>query len=136
MADRLFELILSVKRKCAATEEIVQKELGLSQAELHGILSIGADDRLPGSTFSAKMGLSVSRGSRVLQRLVVKKLARTHVNTEDRRSLTVSLTPRGAAMQEKARERMMACERRITAALSANQVSAIKQSLQLLERTL
>ncbi len=136
MKNHLFELILAIKRKCLATEERIQKQLNLSQAEFHGLLSIKPNEQLPGNTFSERMGLSPSRGSRVLWRLVSKELMRTRTNSEDRRSVVISLTEQGKSVQNNAKESILACEGKIKASLSHEQISRIKESLQLLEQSL
>lgn len=132
MQSHLFELILKIKQKCMATEEVIQNELKLSQAELHGLLSISGNEQLPGSVFSERMSLSPSRGSRVLWKLVSRRLLRTSVNAADRRSVTISLTRKGKNLQQKAKQGMLTCEKKITADLTEKQISGIKESLHLL----
>ncbi len=136
MKNHLFELILAIKQKCLATEERVQKELNLSQAEFHGLLSLTPDEQLLGNTFAERMGLSPSRGSRVLWRLVSKGLLQTYTNTEDRRSVVISLTVQGKSAQKNVKKRMQACEEKITVNLSPAQINRIKKSLQILEQAL
>jgi hypothetical protein len=60
MGRRLFELILGVKRKCQVSEEQIQAELGLSQAQFHGLIVLADGQEVTGCEFAQRMALSPS----------------------------------------------------------------------------
>lgn len=132
----LFELILAVKRKCACNEEQIQEQLGLSAAEFHGLMALQRGQAVPGGQFAERMGLSPSRGSRVLNQLVTDGLVKTELSPTDRRSISVALTPRGARMKGRITEHMEACERRICGKLAQADVHQVRGALELLEAAL
>jgi len=136
MDAHLFELVLSIKRKCLSTEEEVQKELKLSPAEFNGLLSIKSGEQVSGNVFAERMGLSPSRGSRVLWRLVSRGFIRMEVDAEDRRNIVVSLTPQGRNMKKRLENRMLKCEGKVLSALPQDMVEEIKESLSVLEKAM
>jgi DNA-binding MarR family transcriptional regulator len=136
MNAHLFELVLSIKRKCLSTEEQVQKELKLSPAEFNGLLSIKSRELVTGNMFAERMGLSPSRGSRVLWRLVSRGFIRMEVDAEDRRNIVISLTQQGKNMKKRLNQRMLKCERKIISSLPEDRVDEIKGSLSVLEKAM
>lgn len=136
MSGRLFELILAVKRRCQGSEEQIQKELGLSQAEFNALIVLDEGQELSGCEFARRMVLSPSRGSRVLNKLVSDGYARTIPGPKDRRAIMISLTPEGRAIKLQIIGRMEACESRISGALDQTSVAKIRQALELLETVL
>ena len=113
MNRRFFELILAIKRKCQCNEERIRQEVGLSQAQFNGLLALDGGREVSGCQFANGMGLSPSRGSRVLNALVVAGYAKTRVSPDDRRTVLISLTPRGRRMREQIMSCAAACEDRI-----------------------
>jgi DNA-binding MarR family transcriptional regulator len=136
MSRRFFELILAIKRKCQCHEEQIQAELGLSQAEFNGLSVLDGDQELPGCEFSRQMGLSPSRGSRVLNTLVTHGYVQTQSRPDDRRAIRVSLTGRGKRMKAKIADRMTSCEKRIIDNLDDRGRVQVAQALELLETAL
>ncbi len=136
MGERLFELILAVKRKCQGNEERIQDELGLSQAQFNGLIVLDEGAALAGGEFAQRMALSVSRGSRVLAALAAEGYVKAQASPGDRRAVSISLTPRGRRVRQQIFRRMEACERRICGALDEPRVGQLKSALQLLETVL
>lgn len=136
MSRRLFELILAIKRKCQCNEEQIQAELGLSQAEFNGLIVLDEERELLGCEFARQMGLSPSRGSRVLNALVTHGYVRTPFSPEDRRAIRVTLTGKGRRMKAKIADRMASCEKRIIDHLDTRGRRQVVQALELLETAL
>ena len=136
MSRHLFELILSVKRKCQRNEEEIQDELGLSQAEFNGLIVLKPGERILGFDFAERMGLSPSRGSRVLNQLVTQGYVKTQVRRDDRRTVLIGLTAKGTRKKKRVLGRMQACEKRIAAELTKRQISQARRALELLEGAL
>lgn len=136
MSERLFELILAVKRKCQSNEERIQDELGLSQAQFNGLIVLDDSRLLSGGEFAARMALSVSRGSRVLAALAAEGYAKAQESPGDRRAVSISLTPKGRRTRQRIFRGMEACESRICKALDDQRVGQLKSALQLLEAVL
>jgi DNA-binding MarR family transcriptional regulator len=136
MGERLFELILAVKRKCQSNEERIQDELGLSPAQFNGLIVLDDDQALSGGEFAERMALSVSRGSRVLAALAADGYVKAQESSGDRRAVSISLTAKGRRARQQIFRRMEACESRICRALDDRRVGQLKSALQLLEAVL
>jgi len=115
MSRRLFELILAVRRKCQGSEERIQRELGLSPAEFNALTVMDDVGEITGCEFAKEMVLSPSRGSRVLDRLVTDGYVKTRVRPQDRRTILISLTPKGRKTRLKMFDHMKDCESRFAA---------------------
>jgi DNA-binding MarR family transcriptional regulator len=133
MRQTLFTLILSIKRKCAANEMRIQDELHLTHAEFNGLLVMTDGESFPSGTFSSRMGLSPSRGSRVLSRLRQRGWIVMDIDRKDRRCVTVRLSRSGRALQKKIESRMQECEDRMTSHLDMPSLASIRRSLEILE---
>jgi len=136
MSKRLFELILGVKRKCQGSEERIQEDLGLSQAEFNALVVLDDQQEVSGCEFAERMALSPSRGSRVLNKLVTGGYAKALTGPSDRREIAISLTPEGRRAKQRIIGHMEACESRICAGLDRTSVEQIKHALELLEAVL
>ena len=136
MDRRFFELILAVKRKCQGTEEQIQEELGLSQAEFNGLIVLDDRQAISGNEFAERMALSPSRGSRVLNKLVTDGYVQTHVGANDRRAILISLTGKGKRTRQKIITHMEACESRVCGSLDPTSIEQIKHALEMLDAAL
>lgn len=132
MEQKFFELIIQIRKKCIQTEEKIQKELQISPAEFNGLLSIHPKQKMPCALFSGQMGLSASRGSRVIGKLQENGFIQLKTIPNNRRSVEVSLTKRGLEMRAILEERMAECEKRFITQLSKKQIQEIRKSLTLL----
>jgi|WetSurMetagenome_2_1015567.scaffolds.fasta_scaffold230636_1 DNA-binding MarR family transcriptional regulator len=129
MAERIFDIITNLKKKCLDKEESIQKEYLLSPAEYNGLLSVAPDEVYSCNQLSRKMGLSVSRSSRVLEKLIRNGYLKGISNNEDRRVLKVTLTKKGISTRNKIDKRLEECEKEIINKFQ-------KSELYLLENTL
>ncbi|MCR4438043.1 MAG: MarR family transcriptional regulator [bacterium] len=132
MEKRLFELIMTVSAKCWATEQKIMDQLELSPAEFNGLLIMKEEEALPAFELSAKMGLSPSRGSRVIDRLAKQGYVSVTTAAEDRRRVNVALTSQGKQMQLRIGELMTECEARLLAALPPQAHEKVREALTLL----
>ncbi len=136
MDATLFELIFIIKQQCISTEEKICKELNLNCSEFKALVTLSSEDVLPGNTFSQKLGLSPSRGSRVLSQLTNNGYTTVEFNSTDRRSVSISLTKKGLAMREKVLEHIAECENKILSGFSDNESELLKRLLTKLAETM
>ncbi len=136
MNRHLFELILAIKRKCQCNEEQIQSQLGLSQAAFNGLIVLDERQGIPGGEFSTRMGLSPSRGSRVLEMLVGEGYAKTQASPTDRRAILVSLTGKGRRMKTRIVDRMQSCEERLRGDLDEARLGQLTEALEWLATAL
>ncbi len=136
MSRRLFELILTIRRKCQESEEQIQRELGLSPAEFNALMVVEDGREITGGEFAEQMSLSLSRSSRVLGKLIANGYARTRVSPRDHRATLVALTARGKKMRQRMFAQMETCEQRICRGLNRERLAQVRDSLELLETVL
>jgi len=136
MSRRFFELILSIKRKCQCNEEQIQEQLGLTAAQFHGLIVLDEGTEIGGCEFARRMGLSVSRGSRVLSSLTNAGYIAARVRADDRRAIQVALTDKGRRMKGRIADRMTDCESRICDRLDHCDLRQVRTALEHLEAVL
>ena len=129
MAERIFDIVTNLKNKCLDKELSIQKEYLLSPAEYNGLLSVEPDAVYNCNQLSKKLGLSVSRSSRILDKLITNGYLKRIRDIVDRRLLKVTLTEKGLSARRKINERLDECEKDILSRLQ-------KSELYLLENTL
>jgi len=129
MAEKIFDIVTNLKNKCLDKELSIQKEYFLSPAEYNGLLSVEPETIYNCNQLSEKLGLSVSRSSRVLEKLIKNGYLKGIKSKEDRRVLKVTLTNKGLHTRIKIKERLDECEKNIINRFQ-------KSELYLLENTL
>lgn len=129
MKVSFFELVVKIKQQCQKTEEKIRKEFDLSSAEYNGLLAIKPQEAILCHVYSEKMGLSPSRGSRVIDKLVKRNYLVTETVPDDRRSVRISLTKQGIALHRKIQQRMKNCEKRMLAHFSARKQKELTKAL-------
>ncbi|HAJ33146.1 MAG TPA: hypothetical protein DCK79_07205 [Candidatus Atribacteria bacterium] len=131
MEKKLVDLIIELKKGCLIDEEQIRTLCNISLAEYRAVMEIKTTERLTCNVLSEKMGLSVSRGSRIIDSLVRKGYLLRMENPEDRRSFVLSLSSKGAKIKDDIERERNNCEKRIREKLSTKEFDAIKESLEL-----
>ena len=80
------------------------------------------------------MGLSISRGSRIIDSLGRKGYLLRMENPEDRRSFVLSLSSKGTEIKKQIEQERNNCEYRIRKNLSIREVKLIKEGLELIAK--
>lgn len=121
MAERIIDLIINMKSLCLEKEESIRLEFDLSPAEYRGILAMKPGEPCNCNALSNNMGLSVSRGSRVVEKLIKNKYLAQEVSKQDRRNIILKLAPKGIRARKKIEEMLSECEKTIRKKLSAEE---------------
>lgn len=127
-----FNYILNLNRLWSGLELQLKKETGLSSSELRGILSIEADREISCNEFSEQIGLSVSRSSRVIEKMVQDRLLRRDCDSNDRRRCVVCLSSRGAQMKKKVIGKIHLLEDTLNQHLSLEEIQSMMTGLDLM----
>lgn len=121
MADRIIDLIIGIKGKCLDKEESIRQEFNLSPAEYRGILAMRPGEPCNCNALSTNMGLSASRGSRVVEKLIKNKYLEQQISKEDRRNVILKLAPKGTRVRKKIETVLNECEQTIQKKLSVSE---------------
>jgi DNA-binding MarR family transcriptional regulator len=130
MKTPIIDLIVSLKYKCMLNEEQIREKTPLSPSEYHGILSISEDEQLSCNEFSGRMGLSPSRGSRVIEKLTKDGFITGKSVQGDRRRTALSLTPKGMNIRNSIQDMKNECENRIAHNLDPDAKEAVRNGLE------
>ncbi|MCJ7790234.1 MAG: MarR family transcriptional regulator [Candidatus Atribacteria bacterium] len=134
MNKSIIDLIIELKKGCMEDEEHIRTICNISFAEYKGIMEIDIEERMTCNTLAKKMGLSPSRGSRIIDNLVRKGYLLRMVNPADRRSFIVSLSFKGAKIRKQIKQERNNCEKRIIKSFSEKEVELIKEGLELITK--
>ena len=129
MKKNVISMIFDLKFSCLAKEEKIISELGLSPAEYRGILSIVPGSEIPCNILSRKMGLSVSRGSRVIDKLINNGYLKENQSKTDQRVINVELTSKGIKTQREIHNLLEDCEQMILKNMSETEIESFTASL-------
>jgi MarR family transcriptional regulator, organic hydroperoxide resistance regulator len=94
-AGMLAELTFSLLATCQEKESKLAEQYGLTQAEFRCLRSFGTEENLNNKSIAERMGLSPSRLTRIIDRLVKKEYIVREINNTDRRNMCVSLSGKG-----------------------------------------
>ncbi|RPI13084.1 MAG: MarR family transcriptional regulator [Ignavibacteriae bacterium] len=130
MKRNVIDLIFELKLSCLTKEESIREKLALSPAEFRGILSIDPLTAMPCNLLSKKMGLSVSRGSRVINKMMKSGYIKEAGGSDDKRVMNVALTAKGINTQKKIHKMLEDCESVIRKKLSGTEVDSLRKSLE------
>ena len=134
MEKNLVDLIIELKKGCMEDEKQIRTLCNVSLAEYKAVLEIGTTEKITCNVLSEKMGLSPSRGSRIIDGLVRKGYLLRMENPEDRRSFVLSLSSKGAEIKKQIEQERNNCEYRLRKNLSAREVELIKEGLKLIAK--
>ena len=134
MEKNIVDLIIELKKGCMKDEKQIRTLCNISLAEYQGIMKINTTERITCNILSEKMGLSPSRGSRIIDGLVRKGYLLRTTNPEDRRSFVLSLSSKGIKIRKQIEQERNNCEYRLRKNLSAREVGLIKEGLELIAK--
>ena len=128
--------VIELKERCEAKEREVRKELGLSPGEYCCLRVFPMGESLDVGELSRLLALSHSRASRLVDKLVKRKMVSREVSESDRRAATLRLTPAGFEAKNRLVESLLDCERRIVAELSESERREVVNALDVLCRAM
>jgi len=126
---KLIDIVEKIREKCLTKEEEIRQILNLTETEYRGILCFDGNEKITCQEFSARMNLSVSRGSRVIDRLFDEGYIERADLSSDRRCKNIWLTKKGAAIQRRIDEQRKSCEEKLTANYSETKIKKLKKEL-------
>jgi DNA-binding MarR family transcriptional regulator len=134
MEKSIVDLIIELKKGCMEDEKQVRTICNISLAEYKGIIKIDTEESITCNALSQKMGLSPSRGSRIIDSLVRKGYLLRITNPEDRRSFFLSLSAKGTKIKKQIEQEKTNCEYRIRKNLSLKEAKLVKEGLELITK--
>ena len=126
---KLIDIIYELSDKCSGHRNRHLRELKLSNAEFKGLICMVERREITCKEFSEKMGLSISRGSRVIDRLYKRKYIQRTDSDADRRCRMIQLTETGKGIRDRIEKEKSKCEKDLIAAFPEKKVNQLKMDL-------
>ena len=123
----ILDLVYEMKKKCAAIDSQLMEQLHLSQSELLFFSSLDQCTGISSPELAKNMGLSPSRISRVIEKLVVDGYLDRNIDKSDRRAITLCLTEEGKKVRAEIDKHRQECENRLLHALPENDIDRFRE---------
>ena len=125
----LINMIYALKKKCSQTDQKLMDELKISQSELLFFSSLDNCQGISSPELAKNMGLSLSRVSRVVDKLVVNGYLDRKTDDTDRRAIRLCLTTKGKAIRSKIDKVRSDCEERLLDIIPSEDVAHFENLL-------
>jgi len=123
----ILDLVFEMKKKCAVIDNQLMDQLHLSQSELLFFSSLDHCTGISSPELARNMGLSPSRISRVIEKLVVDGYLDRNIDKSDRRAITLCLTEDGKKIRAEIDKHRQECETRILQVLPDSDVEKFRE---------
>ena len=120
-------LVYEMKKRCAAIDNKLMEHLNLSQSELLFFSSLDQCTGISSPELAKNMGLSPSRISRVIEKLVVDGYLDRNIDKTDRRAITLCLTDEGKKIRAEIDKNRQECEARLLNVLPQTDVEKFRE---------
>ena len=128
MDKNILDLLYELKKKCIINDDAFMSKANLTQAEYHFFIAISSCDEINSNIIAKKMDLSLSRISRVIDKLVKRNFLTRKTDSSDRRAIKLTLTKEGKALKKQIEEYRKDCELKIVKNVSTKELDLIKKS--------
>jgi DNA-binding MarR family transcriptional regulator len=129
MDTSITDLIHSLRLKCVSNDDQIRSKTPLSPSEYRAVVSLNPHDQISSASFSERLGLSPSRGSRVIDKMVANGFIMRNTLKDDRRAQVISLAPEGINLKKRINKLMCECEEKIRKQMSDVEYSTVESSL-------
>ena len=126
----ILDLIYGLKRQCTLNDESFFKKNDISQAEYNMFLCLKNCKHFNSYSVADKMQLSLSRISRIIDKMVSKEYLKRTTNKIDRRAIDIKITAKGKKTLENIIVYRNNTEDLLLQKLSATESQEIKSNLQ------
>ena len=125
--SEILGLVYEMKKKCAAIDYQLMEHLHLSQSELLFFSALDQCTGISSPELAKNMGLSASRISRVIEKLVVDGYLDRNVDKTDRRAITLCLTENGKKIRDEIDKSRQECEARLLNVLPDSDIEKFRE---------
>lgn len=123
----ILELVYEMKKKCAVIDNQLMEQLHLSQSELLFFSSLDQCTGISSPELAKNMGLSPSRISRIIEKLVVDGYLDRNIDKSDRRAITLCLTEEGKRIRGEIDKHRQDCEDRLLHVLPEDDIFRFRE---------
>jgi DNA-binding MarR family transcriptional regulator len=123
----ILSMIYEMKKQCAKVDQLLMDDLNISQSELLFFSALDTCKGLSSPELAKNMGLSASRVSRVVDKLVVNGYLDRNTDASDRRAITLCLTSKGKVIRGRIDKVRNECEARLLESIASEEVEHFRE---------
>ena len=123
----IMSMIYELKKKCSQSDQRLMRDLKISQSELIFFSALENCQGISSPELAKNMGLSLSRISRIVDKLVVNGYLDRNADTADRRAIKLCLTSKGKAIRNKIDKARNECEERLLEIIPSADITRFEQ---------
>lgn len=123
------ETVEAIGILCQEQKAKICSQLRLSPAEYHGLKSLVPHEKLKCQELARRMNLSLSRCSRIIDRLTLRGYLLRSDCSSDRRCKSIVLTEKGNEVHQRIQALRRECEDRLLTGYAESDLAALKQDL-------
>ena len=123
----IMNMVYEMKKKCGQVDQRLMDDLNISQSELQFFSALDDCQGISSPELAKNMGLSLSRISRVVEKLVVNGYLDRNTDAADRRAITLCLTSKGKVVRNKIDEVRNECEARILETIPSEEIEQFRK---------
>jgi len=127
LSSGIMGIVYEMKKKCANVDQRLMDELKLSHSEYLFFSSLDSCPVISSNELSKHMGLSASRVSRVVDKLVVNGYLDRNTDKSDRRAITLCLTPKGEEIKSMIDHERLKCEEQLLRVIPSDEAEKLRQ---------
>jgi len=125
----ILDLIYELKKKCIQSDEDFFNSLDISQAEYNMFICLKNCKHFNSYSVAEKMQLSLSRVSRIIDKMVNKEFLTRTTNKLDRRAIDIKMTPKGKDVMNKIIEYRSKRDKKLESLISGEEKKEISVNL-------
>jgi len=126
---RILDLLDKIRKRCDSNNEALMDEFNISLAELNFFKQLEENAPISCEIVANTMNLSLSRVSRIIDKLVANGLVLRKTNKIDRRAIDLKLTTKGKEVHQRIFQTQLNCENNIRQKLSEKESQELIDSL-------
>lgn len=119
-------LVYEMKKKCVQVDQRLMDDLNISQSELLFFSALNDCQGISSPELAKNMGLSLSRISRIVDKLVVNGYLDRNTDATDRRAITLCLTDKGKVVRHKIDAVRNECEARLLNTIPPDEIERFR----------
>jgi DNA-binding MarR family transcriptional regulator len=128
-STKILDLLNNLRKRCIANDDELMNSLNISLAEFNFFLTIDTDTILSSEWLAENLNLSLSRVSRIIDRMVINGLLIRTADPNDRRAIKLELSEKGLYIYKRVMINKIDCEKNIRKNLSHDESLELESNL-------
>lgn len=127
MSQNILQLISRLRKKSEKIDDRIRERVNLSVSEYYFLTNTSVCKNFNSNAIAKELGISLSRVSRIIEKLVVQGYLNRQTSSNDRRAIILCLTPKGEAVKKQILELQKEYEKDLLKQLSTSEQKQFQQ---------